>query len=352
MPDKVLITGGHGFIGTHLGRVLLSNGYKVVSYGRSNNSAPRFRNEKESSPAHQRVFAELGNSGQLADALANCTTIFHKAASCPSASIQNDESLFQANLVGTKALISTLSANKTNLEHLILDSSISVYGEGAYTCFTCGTVRPDLRDLKSVQRTSSFEPQCPKCSSQIQPTDTFETAALNGHSHYARSKAEQEFLLEEASKQLGFKLSIMRYATVYGANQSERSTYGRLLRSITNGDGVYVNEDGNQKRDFIYIDDVIDANLRVMSRTGTKNATFNIGSGKETPLIDFITTAIELTPANSRRSAVEIKNTMSEGDIRHCKISCEKASTELGFVAKVPLEQGLAKTLKEYSLSK
>lgn len=352
MPGKVLITGGHGFIGAHLGRALINDGHRVVSYGRSNNSTTLIRDGKESSTAHQQVFAELDNSRQLENALVDCTTVFHKAASCPSPSIQNDESLFQGNLVGTKALIATLRANTTNLEHLILDSSISVYGEGAYTCLACGIIRPDLRNQESIQHSTSFEPRCPKCSSQIEPADTFETATLNGLSHYARSKAAQERLLEEASKQLGFKLSILRYATVYGAHQSERSTYGRLMRSIIKGDKVYVNEDGNQKRDFIHIDDVIDANLRVMSRPGAENETFNIGSGKETPLIDFITTAIALTPENGRRSAVEIRNTLSEGDIRHCKISCEKASTELGFAAKIPLKQGLAQTLNEYGSSK
>lgn len=332
MPGRVLITGGHGFIGAQLSPALLERGYAVVRFGRGT--------PKPQDGGAENIFADMRNQAALVKSLHGCDVVFHKAAQCPSPTSPNDDSLFEANMENTHALIAALQANHS-VKHVLFDSSISVYGEGCYLCADCGIVRPDTRTADSVAKMESFEPTCPACSSFPIPLETSETASLRGTSAYARSKQAQERVLQQASEKLGFKLTLFRYATVYGSGQRSNSTYGRFFRAIAQGKPITLNEDGMQRRDFVHIDDVIDANLAALQREGTGNLTVNLGSGNETSLRDFIATAVEVLSTSGRRSSVKVTNKLAPGDIRHCKISCDQASVELAFRAKIGIEQGL-----------
>jgi len=337
---KILITGGTGFIGKHLATALLGSGHELTLMGRSSLPA------QSELAAHARfVTADLADSRKLEEAIAGQDVVFHKASSHPDLCRANDLDLFQSNIVGTQALIDVLRKS-SSISHLIFDSSISVYGEGCYGCSLCGEVRPPVR---SSERSilSSFEPCCPNCNGPLEPLPTTECAALAGVSSYAMSKKVQEELLELASEQLGFRLTVFRYATVYGPGQRSTSPYARFISSVCNGESVMLNEDGLQKRDFIHVDDVVRANLLALAQRQDRQK-MNIGSCVETTLYDFVGTAIECSRAwlPDSSAAIRLSQAISPGDIRHCQIDCSRAKNELGFEAKIAVRQGICELIE------
>jgi len=181
---------------------------------------------------------------------------------------------------------------------------------------------------------------------------TGEEEALNGQSFYARAKIAQENLMRPAAEELGFALSIFRYATVYGPGQSSNSPYVRILEALLHGEPITLYEDGQQRRDFIYVDDVIRANLLVIGAGSAESRTFNIGSGTETPLIEFISHARNVMQSQFKivPGAVNIAGILYQGDIRHCRIDCSAVEAALGFKAEIPWQQGLQSWINSYVL--
>jgi dTDP-L-rhamnose 4-epimerase len=344
LSTNILITGGSGFIGSHLRNRLLASGHRVTIFGRSATqwSLPVV-DQKDLTIVH----ADLSDKQALAKALKDIEIVFHNAASYGPPAADNDQNLFNSNVRGTESLVAALSNGAEKIQRVILSSSISVYGEGRYHCENCGDIRPNLRTAASIEAANTFAPLCPGCGGNIEPTATPESAVLNGSSDYASSKKIQEQLIESASRDLNFSAILLRYATVYGAFQRDTNFYTRFMRALINGGSVSINEDGEQKRDFIYIDDVIHANELAMEAPLDGCATFNIGTGSEVALIDFVIKAKALIEAQlgRRTSEVTITNKFVEGDIRNCKIDCGKASQVLGFKPTTDWSEGLERWL-------
>jgi dTDP-L-rhamnose 4-epimerase len=344
---NILITGGEGFIGSKLALRLLKAGQHVVLYGRSTPSwSPSLPVEKNLVVIH----GDLCEQEHLEEALDGVEIIFHKASSYTSTGNDSNDWLTHSNVSGTASLIAALEKNGKQVKKIILDSSISVYGEGRYFCAVCGDVRPRLRTISTIQECKSFEPPCPKCGARVEPTLTRESDDLNGSSAYACSKRMQEQLLMDASSMLGFNLIIFRYATVYGANQRETNPYARFIKAISKGEPVTLNEDGFQKRDFVYVDDVITANELSMNNDFEGCLVLNFGTGSETPLWDFIYHARSAAQValSCAPSEIKITSELVTGDIRHCKIDCTQARAILGYVPLISWREGINLWLHEY----
>jgi len=346
MTETILITGGTGFIGTYLAKRFLTSGKNVKILGRK-----PWSSEKNSFGKSLKVLhGELSDMQLLREALEDVDTIFHKASSYLTIPGKNDEDLFHSNIKGTQSLVDALSMVPNKVQHLIFDSSISVYGEGCYSCKLCGKIRPPLRNAKSVAAHNSFELQCPNCGTSLEPIETSETELLNGSSSYAISKKVQEELLRLISERIGFDLVIFRYATVYGSDQTTKSPYARMLEKLIRGETIFLNEDGNQKRDFIHVDDVVAANIQALHAKSRGCSIINLGSGTETSLLEFSTYARQSIKEHLQKEAgkVEVTNKLHEGDVRHCKIDCANAREFLGFKPKVTLRQGLSAWVSRY----
>jgi dTDP-L-rhamnose 4-epimerase len=352
VSSRILITGGGGFIGAPVCRALLEQGHEVTTFGRAAASSPYLDSRRDGLEV---IVSDLADRERLTAAVAGRDLIFHKASvSSPSSSGTADD-FVKSNINGTQSLIDSIRASSEAIRHLVFDSSISVYGEGCYLCNRCGVVRPPARRPVDVERHRSFELFCPNCSGILMPTETVESDALNGSSAYALSKTLQEKMLISASRQIGFSLTILRYATVYGAGQRASNVYTRLLKGLVAGHTITVNEDGLQKRDFVHVGDVVAANLLAVANHDKEQLRiFNIGSGVETSLRDFFEMARDITKTELLLApgSVETSNVLVPGDIRHCKIRVRTAQDKLGFSATRDLRNGLGTLLHSIKASK
>lgn len=342
---RILITGGTGLIGSHLSGELGVRGYDIKVLSRNSRfSVP----EAISEEAHKHIEVIAGdiNDRELLEELVqNADVIFYKAASVGAAgAVENAKDFVLTNIGATANLIDVLRSAKHNIKDIILGSSISVYGEGNYTCQRCGKVRPNLRyNLDTTQPVQQWSPPCPNCGGSIEPAPTPETAERLGESTYAVTKKAQEELLIGTCRLLGINLAVFRYGTVLGAGQSWHNPFTRFLEALIQGEPPVLHEDGQQSRDFMFVDDVVAANLALLDKQPQGINVFNVGSGVSTPLMQFASAlAVKMGQAlNTKPVQPTIDGKFTAGDVRHCELDCSKIAAQIDFRPKQTLDDGI-----------
>ncbi len=344
---KVLITGGTGFIGSHLAAGLVRDGHSVTAVSRSGSFVhPDLLSKHE----QQQVELRIGNicdRHSLEDLVCDADVLFHKAAAVGVAeSGRRVRDFMEINVLGTATLVDVLKTANHNLNTIVLGSSISVYGEGNYTCPNCGIVRPDVRTADPIfERSGDWNPRCPACQQHLTPTWTPENAERRGESIYAISKKTQEDLLVSTCRLMGIRLIILRYCTVFGPGQSSVNPYSRFLRLMLDGGSPTLTEDGLQSRDFIFVDDVVQANIRALRSALSGIHYFNVGSSVQTPLSAFVDIARAKLASISEREIAggTISKQLVPGEIRHCQADCSKMTNELSVHPRIDLEEGIGR---------
>lgn len=342
--DSVLITGGTGLIGSHLSGKLAARGHDVKVLSRNSRFSVPEAIDKNVESKIEIIAGELDNRQLLEELVNQADIIFYKAASVGAAgAVENAKDFVENNLGATANLIDVLRASKHRVKHIVLGSSISVYGEGVYNCPKCGLVRPPLR-YKFDKTIENWDPPCPTCSSAITPTDTTEDSERLGESTYAVTKKAQEELMIGTCKLLGINLSVFRYGTVIGAGQSWHNPFTRFLELALAGESPMLHEDGKQSRDFMFVDDVVNANLAIMDKQLSGINIFNVSSGDSTALIDFATTiATEMGAALDKEPALPtIDGKFTPGDVRHCHTDCGKIAAATGLTPQRNLSEGIS----------
>jgi dTDP-L-rhamnose 4-epimerase len=392
--EKIVITGGTGFIGSHLTAGLLHAGHKVIALSRTKRfSVPDILTKEEIAEV-EIVQGDMTDAESMLDLVNRSDVIFHKAANQGvSALVENAQDYLNTNIGAAATLVDVLRRSRSKPRMIVLGSSVSVYGEGCYACPSCGIVRPALRytrpdksalpvksapvgkrgqtdknvqagkreqagtsvdvgkseqagtsvDVgKSEQVSVSWNPPCPKCGGNIEPVPTGENAERLGESVYAVAKKAQEDLLSGACSLYGITLVNMRYGTIIGAGQSWHNPFTRFLDLLSAGDCPALHEDGCQTRDFIFVEDVVAANLLALEKVKSSVNNFNAGSGRQVTLLEFTRGLAQLISSSLGTPLCEpnLDQTFIPGDIRHCYVSCEKISHELGFKAATSLEDG------------
>lgn len=343
----ILVTGGTGFIGSHLVKRLLHEGHHVTALS---------RNAKAEESTSLRVIRGDLTDARFVRTLDGCyDTVVHNAGAVGAhASHDNGREFVDTNVGGTNSLAKYLAGGKHKVKQLIVGSSISVYGEGSYLCKEgCGLVRPGLRqscDLTALA-VKKWNPLCPDCSGELEPMPTPETAARNGMHLYALTKKYQEDALTQAAERSGIDLTIFRYATVYGEGQALTSTYMRILANMVEGNAPHLFEDGLQSRDFIHVKDVVDVNVLALNKRLPGLNTFNIGYGQPLALSTIIQKLSEKvqTKYGIKVAPPEIKQVLVPGDVRHCNIDCSAAADRLSFAPQVGLDVGLGALVDWYA---
>ncbi len=342
----VLITGGTGLIGSHLSGALGLRGHDVKVLSRSSRFSVPEAIDKNVESRIEIIAGDIIDHEVLEELVNQADIIFYKAASVGAAgAVENAKEFVQSNLGATANLVDVLRSSKHHVKDIILGSSISVYGEGMYSCPKCGPVRPPLRyKLDTSMPESNWNPLCPQCKGHIIPTDTTEEAEPLGESTYAVTKKAQEELMIGTCKLLGINLSIFRYSTVLGAGQSWHNPFTRFLELALAGAAPVLHEDGRQSRDFTFVEDVVAANLAVMDKQLQGVNTFNVCSGVSTPLVDFATCiATEMAQAlHTEPSFPTIDGKFTPGDVRHCHTDCGKIASLIGLKPQRSLDQGVA----------
>jgi dTDP-L-rhamnose 4-epimerase len=340
---KILVTGGAGFIGTHLCRRLLAEGCEVrvldnfseQIHGSTNNLAEDLTNI-------ELIVGDVRNKDIIARSIEGVDVIVHYAAETGTGQSMYEISRYEeVNVMGTLNLIEFLLQNKTNVNKIVVASSRSTYGEGAYKCSEHGSIFPTDRLDKDMLE-CNFNPRCPLCDKFVEAIPTKETTPFNPLSYYALTKQVQEQMILMYAKVLGISAFALRYQNVYGPGQSLLNPYMGIIAIFStlarNNEEIRIFEDGQESRDFVFIDDVVEATWRCIDPALTGNASYNVGSGISTSVIEV---ASEIVSYFKSESNIITTGEFRTGDIRHNFADLSKINNELGYVSKWTFQPGL-----------
>lgn len=345
----VLITGGAGFIGSNLSLNLVNKGYFVRVL---DNFSPQVHGENYIDSylyrtIEKKVEVVKGDIRQKEDwikALKDVEVIVHLAAETGTGqSMYEIEKYVDVNIKGTSVMLDILTNMKHSVKKIILASSRAVYGEGKYYCQEHGVVYPGTRSEFNLSR-GDFASKCPICGADVVPLATTEDSKLNPNSIYGFTKKSQEEIISLVSKSLNIPYTILRYQNVFGPGQSLKNPYTGILsifsNRIKNHKDIIIFEDGQESRDFIFIDDVIEATTKAIERDESNYEIFNVGSGTS---VSVLTVAQELIKKFGTNSSLIVNGSYRVGDIRHNYADISKIKKILEFVPKYDFETGISK---------
>jgi dTDP-L-rhamnose 4-epimerase len=343
MAKRVLITGGAGFLGSHLADALLRRGHHVRVY---DSLAPQVHPgglPNYLSPEAEFIRGDMLDLESLRPAVRHVDVIFHLAAAVGvGQSMYEIAHYIGANTLGTANLLQVLLDTKCNLEKLIVASSMSIYGEGRYLCTDCGDVVPSPRSSDQLRR-KQWDALCPNCSRVLTPIATDETKPLQCTSIYALSKQHQEEMALLFGRTYQVPVVALRYFNIYGERQALSNPYTGVAAifasRLLNRRAPLIFEDGRQMRDFVSVHDVVAANLLAMERSEADGQAVNIGSGEPVTVLDVAAT---LTRALDSTMPAAITGKYRAGDIRNCFADITLASRLLGYRPRVKFSEGMA----------
>jgi dTDP-L-rhamnose 4-epimerase len=341
---KVLVTGGAGFIGSYIVDELVKRGHdvRIMDSLESQVHGAEQRVPDYLNPEAEFFFGSVCDRKDLTKALHGVDVIFHQAALVGvGQSMYQMYRYMQVNTLGTALLLDVLSSEKRTLRKLIVASSMSVYGEGAYVCDQCGIVSPKLRPIGQLAD-KDWEMHCPYCNSSLMTLPTNEDKPLHPTSIYAISKRDQEEMCLNVGKAYGLPTVALRYFNVYGARQALSNPYTGVAAifssRLLNHRPPLVFEDGLQSRDFVHVNDIVQANMLAMEKEEANYGVFNVGTGRQLTILDM---GRVLAKKLEYDGEPEIVHRFREGDVRHCFADISKISTKLGFRPQVRFEDGI-----------
>ncbi len=341
MKYNILVTGGAGFIGSFLVDRLVRDGHDVTIL---DNLEPQVH--QGSVPYYINKSAEFVRGSVLdyklfKEHVSDSDVIFHEAAM-----VGVGQSMYQvaryssANVIGTAYLLDILANEKHSVRKVMVAASMSSYGEGAYSCKSCGIVFPPLRSEEQMKG-RVWELIC-ECGSRLSPVPTPETKPLHSNSVYAITKANQEQMVLTVCRSYGIPAVALRYFNVYGPRQSLSNPYTGVaaifMSRIKNGNQPIVFEDGMQTRDFISVHDIVQANILAMKSKSADYEALNVGSGSPTSIRNVAETLARLYGKDIRP---DVTNRFRKGDVRHCFADLSKIRKLLDYSPKVSFEQGM-----------
>ena len=347
----VLVTGGAGFIGSHLVDELVEQGYKVRVF---DNLSPQVHGKEQNVPSYlnkdiEFIKGDVRDREALRKAMKGVEVISHQAAAVGVGQSMYDISHYaEVNVMGTANLLDIMVNEKNGVEKIIVASSMSNYGEGKYICKDCGYVYPRLRSTEQLVK-KEWEMKCNHCHQDVQSIPTDEEKPLYPTSVYATSKRDQEEMVINVGRAYSIPAVALRYFNTYGPRQSLSNPYTGVAAifssRIINRNNPVVFEDGMQGRDFTHVSDIVQANILAMEKEEANYEVFNVGTGEMTSLLDMLEILMkELASDNGLR--VEITNRFREGDIRRCYADISRIREKLAFEPKVKFEDGFYDLIK------
>lgn len=339
---QVLITGGAGFVGSHLADGLLRAGHKVRVLDDITPQVHPSGPPSYLSRDVELIQGDVRDPNRLRDVLAGVEVIFHFAATVGVGQSMYEISRYMSvNTLGTAELLQALLDNKLHPDKLIVASSMSIYGEGRYICTVCG--RPSFPPVRSVKqlREGKWEVHCAVCNGVLAPVATDETKPSEINSVYALSKRDQEELCLIFGRNYDLPVTALRFFNIYGTRQALSNPYTGVAAvfgsRLLNHQAPLVFEDGEQQRDFVSIHDIVRANLLAMDRPESDGEVINIGSGRP---IKIRRVGEILAAALGKDTVPVITQKYRAGDIRHCFADISKARRLLGYEPQVTHEEG------------
>jgi dTDP-L-rhamnose 4-epimerase len=344
MGERVLITGGAGFVGSHLADALALGGHEVVLF---DNLEPQVHGDRGDRPAyldpgHRLVRGDIRDADALAPLVCEVDVVFHLAAM-----VGVGQSMYQVrrytdvNAMGMASLLEALAEHRGSVRKLLVASSMSIYGEGAYDCPACGRVAPRLRPAAQLAA-GDWEVHCPRCQAVLRPAPTDEDKPLYPTSIYAINKRDHEEMALAFGYAYDLPAVALRFFNIYGSRQALTNPYtgvaaifcGRMLEGQT----PRIYEDGQQQRDFVHVSDIIQACSLAMSNSAADYQVLNVGTGRPISVVQvYELLAHEL--AFDRQP--EIVHQFRAGDIRHCYADLSRIQELLGYTPARTFEDGV-----------
>ncbi len=338
--SRVLVTGGAGFIGSHLVAALLERGDQVRVL---DNLDPLAHPEPGvvESPA-ELIVGDLRDRAAVDRALDGVEAVFHLGGAVGNGeSMINVRRAVDVNAGGTATLLEAVLARRDSVRRLVAASSMVVYGEGSYRCAEHGDQAPPLRAKQQLRR-REWEPRCPRCMRALEPVGTGEDAPLRPTSVYGITKRDQEELVLVLGRAYGLETVALRYLNVYGPGQALGNPYtgvaALFAARLLNGRRPVVFEDGGQIRDLVHVSDVVDATLRAMDAPRAPGLAINVATGRQVRVEEL---ARRLAAELGSDLEPDITGEFRAGDIRHCFADVGRARDVLGFSAARTVEEGL-----------
>ncbi len=350
---RVLITGGAGFIGSNIAAKLVSTGHEVTVLD-SLSTQIHGKNPEESSPLYRSITEKVrffkGDVTRREDwekVIGGQDAVFHLAAETGTGQSMYDiEHYNRVNVLGTALLWDILANQSNSVKKVIIASSRAIYGEGKYLCETDGIVYPQCRQDENLKK-GDFDIKCPICAKNVQLLATCEDSKIHPTSIYGFTKQAQEEMSMIAGRSKNLPVVAFRYQNVYGPGQSLSNPYTGILSifstRIKNGNEILIFEDGEESRDFVFIDDVTDATILGLEKSESNFQSFNVGSGETTSVLEV---ANILKEKYNSKVQVSISGNYRLGDIRSNYAEISKIKTLLGFSPKIKFEEGISEFVK------
>jgi dTDP-L-rhamnose 4-epimerase len=339
--ETVLITGGAGFIGSHLADELITTGDEVRIL-----DALLPQVHPEGRPGYLNPEAEL-QIGDVRDdaavrrALEGVNTVVHLAGAVGvGQSMYEIKHYCSVNVQGTATLLEAIVKGPHRPDHLLIASSMTLYGEGLFSCPSCGPKAPKLRPREQMER-RDWPVRCPDCSEAMKEVATPETKPLLPTSIYAINKRDQEEMVLAVARSVGIPAVALRLFSVYGDRQALSNPYTGVAAifsaCLLNGRRPPLFEDGHQIRDFVHVSDVVRACRLAIEKDDLADEVFNVGTGQPTSLLDLL----DLLRREISDHEPEVLHSYRKGDVRACYADISRAQAQLGFEPRMPLERGV-----------
>lgn len=340
---KILVTGGAGFIGSHLVDALVKQGHKVRVF---DNLDPQVHGYKQKKPAYLRkdiefIKGDVRNIDALKNSMRGVDIVFHQAAKVGvGQSMYQIKEYVDINVSGTSNLLDILVNTKNRVKKIIVAASMSSYGEGSYSCLKCGLSFPNHRNKEELA-VGRWEHFCQVCKSELKPIPTKEEKKLCSTSVYAITKKVQEEMVMSICKAYKIPAVALRYFNVFGPRQSLSNPYTGVaaifISRIKNNNSPIIYEDGNQTRDFVSVYDIVQANILAMEKPLADYEVFNVGTGQALSVKNVASILIRLLRKDIKP---KITYKFRQGDIRHCFSDIAKIKNKLGYKPAVSIEKG------------
>lgn len=351
---NILITGGAGFIGANLALKLIEKGYNVTVL---DNLSPQIHGDDPdvTSPLYNSIKGKVNfiqgtvtSKEDWMKAIVGQECIVHLAAETGTGqSMYEIYHYVNVNIVGTAILLDILTNTKHTIKKVVVAESRAIYGEGRYYSEELAQyVYPNER-MDADMSKGDFEVKFPGCVKPLILVGTSEDSLIHPTSVYGITKQVQGQLVHLVCASIGIASVSFRYQNVYGPGQSLSNPYTGILSifstRIKNGNGINIFEDGKESRDFVYIDDVVEATILGVEKDEANGQAFNVGTGVA---VDVLTVANTLMEKYGVQVPIEVTGNYRLGDIRHNYADITAAKTILGFKPKWNFSDGIGEFAK------
>lgn len=342
----MLVTGGAGFIGSHLVAALLKQGHSVQVLD-SLVSQVHGTGPIDPPGGADFVQADVRDRAAVDAALDGVEVVFHQAAEVGvGQSMYDIHRYVDANSNGVAVLLEAIVARRDQIKKLVVASSMSIYGEGSYICpKSCASMKPFVRPLAQLEA-RDWELKCVDCGANLKPLPTDETKRLEPSSVYAVTKQDHEQLCLVVGRAYDIPTVALRYFNVYGPGQALSNPYTGAMAifssRLLNGQPPLIFEDGKQSRDFVNVADIVQANLLAMESDAANFQAINVGTGHASTILEV---ARHLAEGLGVAIQPEVVGKFREGDIRHCVADITRARELLGYEPRIALKTGIEELL-------